>query len=465
MNKDLIIRNLYIPYLHKNAAIIYIEPMVDVKKVEELIIEPLINSKNYYRNTVYDIENLRNIVSIQNTEIIPSFYDIIYRIINGDTVIIVDTIEEAIVASTTGYAFRAIQDAQDEKVIKGPKEAFTENDMVNRSLIRKRIRDKNLVTEELLVGARSKRTVSILYIKDLASNELLTTVKERIENIEVDNLQDISLLEQLIEDRPKSLVPTVLYSERPDRAVAYLEEGHIILLMAGSPACLITPTTFWSFFHSSEDHNLKFMYGNFSRIIRALAFFITLFTPAIYIAITNYHPEMLPSDLLLAVAGTREKVPFPAIVEVLLMELAFEILREAGVRIPNPIGPTIGIVGALILGQAAVEATLVSPIMVIVISITGLSSFAISDVSFNYMLRISRFLFTLSAAAFGIFGMTIMFLIIYSYLVVVESFGVPYLSPFAPHNKSSEDTFIRKLLSKEKLRPSNIKPKDVIRQK
>jgi len=231
--------------------------------------------------------------------------------------------------------------------------------------------------------------------------------------------------------------------------------------MENSSASLILPVTFWSYFHSPEDRYLRLVFGNFSRLVRFFAVFITLFISSIYVALTNFHFEMIPQDLLLAISSARERVPFPVPIEVLIMEFAFELIREAGLRIPSPLGPTIGIVGALILGQAAVEANIISPIIVIVAALSGLSSFAVGDVSFNYSVRITRFLFIFSSMLFGIFSLIGAFLLWVMYMTSVKSFGVPYLSPMTPHYKSGGDFLFRKAVFKEIWRPGNIRPKDI----
>lgn len=271
-------------------------------------------------------------------------------------------------------------------------------------------------------------------------------------------------MEQYLEERPRSLFPTLLYTERPDRAAAFIEEGHIALLMANSPSCLILPATFWSIFHSPEDHYLRTPHGNFIRILRIIAMFIAFFTSSFYIAVTNFHVGMIPPDLLMAIAGSRERVPFPSIIEILIMELAFELIREAGLRVPSPIGPTIGIVGALILGQAAVQANIISPIVIIVIALSGLSSFIIIDTSLNFALRMSRFLFIFAAGFIGIYGSTVLFVIGLFYLVSLKSFGTPFFAPMTPHTSSSKDLLIRHVPLKERFRPGYVKPKDMVKQ-
>ncbi|WP_272941211.1 GerAB/ArcD/ProY family transporter [Bacillus coahuilensis] len=321
-----------------------------------------------------------------------------------------------------------------------------------------------MYAESHVVSQRSLNEVLLIYNDDLVSKDTLEEIRNRLKKINVDAVPNISLLEQYIEESNRSLFPTILYTERPDRAAAFLEDGHIVLLMENSPDCLILPATFWSFFHSSEDHFLRLPYGNFTRILRVLAIFITLFSSSIYIAITNYHSGMLPPDLLFAIAGAREKVPLPAVFEILLMEIAFELIREAGLRVPNPIGPTIGIVGALILGQAAVDANIISPIVIIVVALSGLSSFAINDLSLNFLVRMLKFMFIISAGFFGIMGMAFSFTMGLCYMVTIKSFGVSYLAPMSPSYRSSDDTVLRKSLWNERLRPGYLKTADVVKK-
>ena len=319
--------------------------------------------------------------------------------------------------------------------------------------------------EAKIISKRSRNDVFLVYEKDLVNEELLQTINDKLAEIDSDAIIDLSILEQYIEERPRSLFPTILYTERPDRAASFIQEGHVILLMENSPSCLILPATFWTLFHSPEDHYLRTPYGNFIRILRIIALFVSLFTSSFYIAMTNFHVGMIPPDLLMAIAGTRERVPFPSIIEVLIMELAFELIREAGLRVPSPIGPTIGIVGALILGQAAVQANIISPIIIIVIALSGLSSFIISDVSMNFAIRITRFAFIFSAGFIGIYGMAALFIAGLFYVVSLKSFGTPYFAPMTPHFPlSSKDLIIRHVPIKERFRPGYLKPKDTVKQ-
>lgn len=453
-NQDVIIREFHIETMNKKAAIFAIATITDSNLIEDYILRPLLSNKDSDK----EILDVLEIQEIAKTEMIE---EIIYKINNGNAVLFVDGLKSAFCISVSNFQSKDIGNAENEVVIKGPKEAFTEKVITNISLIRKRIKNENLVFESFTISKRSRNEVYIAYIKDLANEQLLDNIKERVNHLDIDAIQNLSLLEQHIEERQRSIFPTILYTERPDRAVSFLEDGYIVLLMENSPASLVIPATFWSFFHVAEDHYMRYMYGIFTRILRVTAIFITLFSSSIYVGLTSYHTEMIPPDLLLAIASTRDKVPAPAFVEVLLMEIAFELIREGGLRVPSPIGPTIGIVGALILGQAAVQANIVSPIVVIVVALSGLSSFVLGDISINYALRLSRFLFLISSAFFGFYGMAAMFTIGLFYMTSIKSFGVPYLSPMTPKYFSSKDTILRKRLTKEMFRPGYLKPKDI----
>ncbi|PLS17118.1 spore germination protein [Bacillus sp. M6-12] len=456
-NADVKVREIFIPRLKRNAAILFIASITDALEIEARIIDPLLHESES------DAEIL-NIISARSVKTAKKIEDIVDEVNNGNAAIFVDGDMQCYLADASSFQARPVGKAENEVVLKGPKEAFTEKALVNLSLVRKNFRNESLVAEKAVVAKRANNGLFILYVKDLVNEDLLKKVKDRISKIDIAAVQNISLLEQLIEDRKNSLFPTILYTERPDRATSFLQEGHIVLFMDNAPACLVIPVTFWSFFHNPEEHYLRFPYANFTRLLRFLALFNTIFISASYIAIANYHSGMIPPDLLLAISATREKVPFPAIVEILLMEFAFELIREAGLRVPSPIGPTIGIVGALILGQAAVQANVISPLVIIIVALGGLSSFAINEIHFNFTIRIIKFPFILVAGVFGIFGLTALFVGGLYYAVSIKSFGVPYFAPFTPKYRSSGDLLFRKKISSERFRPGYLKPKDGIKK-
>lgn len=451
-NKDFSYREITAKYNQTKMSMFYYSSIVNGDKIYEAIIRPLLES---------DGNELKEVITAENVESLDEFETVIEHINSGKAVLFQDGTDNAFSVDVAQFQHRSIGKAENESTIRGPQEAFTESLNVNVSLIRKRMHDKQLITEGKQVGTRSKTEINILYVKDLVNEDILKTVQDRIENIEVDTIRNLEILEQHIEERPYSLIPTVLFTERPGNATSYLEDGYIVLLMGNSAGCLIVPVTFWSFFHSPEDRYLRFLFGNFTRLIRMLAFYLTTMISATYIAITNFHSAMLPPDLLLAITSSRERVPFPLIFEVLIMEVAFELIREAGIRIPNPLGPTIGIVGALILGQAAVQANIISPIIVIIAAASGLTSFAITDISINYTVRITRFVFIFAAGILGMFSLMGAFLIWFMYVASIKSFGVPFFAPLSPSFKSSHDTLFRKAARSEIWRPGQIKPKDI----
>lgn len=456
-NMDVKVREFTILSLNRRAFIIYVSTMVDIKNMMDGIVEKLIENQ-------VPSEKIQDIVSypVQNTG--SNIGEITEFITAGLTALFVEGDSDCYLFETTQIRGRGIEKSENEVIVKGAKESFNERVIDNIALIRKKIKSENLIVETQTIAKRSRNNVFLVYEKDLVNKELLQTIKDKLDLFDTDSILDLSILEQYLEERPRSLFPTILYTERPDRAASFIEEGHVTLLMENSPSCLILPATFWALIHSPEDHYLRTPYGNFIRILRFVALFIALFTSPFYLAVTTFHVGMLPPDLLMAIAGARERVPFPTIIEVLLMELAFELIREAGLRVPSPIGPTIGIVGALILGQAAVQANIISPIIIIVIALSGLSSFIISDVSMNFAIRMTRFLFVFSSGFIGIYGSTVLFIMGLFYLVALKSFGTPYFAPMTPHFFSAKDMIVRHVPIKERFRPGYLKSKDRVKQ-
>lgn len=458
-NTDIVVRHLRINInnVNRKATIFFIHTITNSKNIEDHIINPLLRNHD-------NSKKVPEIITAQSIATKRIVKDILADINNGNAILFIDGSLDAYCVDVSYFQERNIEKAENEVVLKGPKASFTEGALTNMSLIRKQIKNENLIMESVITSERSKNEVFIIYIKDLANEDIIKNAKERIHKIDTDSIQNLAILEQYIEDRPLSVFPSLLHTERPDRATSHLENGSAVLLMDNSPDALILPATFWTFFHLAEDHYLRFINANFIRMLRVMALAVTLFSSALYIAVTGFHAEMIPPNLLLAVAATREKVPFPPLIEILLMEFAFELIREAGLRVPTPIGPTIGIVGALILGQAAVDANIVSPIVVIIVALGGLSSFALGDMSLNFAVRIIRFALITSAALFGIYGMVATFAIGLFYLLSLKSFGVPYMAPSTPKYTSSEGTAFRNLIKGQKFRPGYLKPKDITKK-
>jgi spore germination protein KA len=275
-----------------------------------------------------------------------------------------------------------------------------------------------------------------MYIKDVVNEALVADIRRRLEGIRVDYLLDAGALEQLIEDSTIYPSPQMISTERPDYVSELLVSGRVAIIVDGSPNVLVVPITAYDLMHSPEDNYIRYPYVNLLRYIRYIAGFLALLLPGLYVAVTNYHHEMIPTDLLLAIEASREKVPFPSLVEILLMELSFELIREAGLRVPGPIGPTLGIIGALILGQAAVAANIVSPILIIIVAVTGIGSFAIPNYSLAYSIRILRFAFIFLGVLAGFLGITMGLFIAGSWSTALKSFGVPFMAPLGPRTSN-----------------------------
>ncbi|MDI3256425.1 MAG: spore germination protein [Kyrpidia sp.] len=464
-NKDVVVRNLTIGLQEpRRALLVFVDGLVDKVVINHFILEPLMllaSVRPGSESAPTGMEQvLRSLVPGNQVERVAKFRNAVKQVLMGNTLLFIEGVDEGLAVETKGWDKRSVSDPKSEQVIRGPHEAFTENFRTNTALIRVRLRSPRLVTEILQVGQTTKNDVAIMYLRGIANPKLVEEVKRRVNSLRVDALIDSGLLEQYLEDPPSTVVPKILSTERPDRVVSFLVEGHVALLVSGSPYALVVPVSFWALLHTPEDAYLRWPFGSFIRVIRFVSLLIAVLLPGLYIGVANYHPEMLPTDLMMAIAGSREKVPFPVIGEVLMMELAIELIREAGIRIPSVIGPTIGIVGALILGQAAVQASIISPVLVIVVSVTALASFTTPNYNLSFAVRVLRFIFIALAGAFGFYGMTLGIAALLANLVSAKSFGVPLMSPVAPHRHANPDIVMRGRAYEQELRPEYLRTGD-----
>lgn len=464
LNNDVIIREFNLFAYNKNhkCFLIYIEGLSDSISINDFILEPLMLKKHRYNkpfegNLSDYVENC--LLPQTNMKTTSDFETVTSGINMGDCVLFIDTLNIAFTIDVKNYKQRSVDRPENEVIIKGPQESFIENLRTNTSLLRRIINNENLVIENIPVGKLSQTKCGICYMQNIANGDLVAEVKYRISNLGVDSLLSTGQLEQLIEENDNFGVPQMISTERPDKCAKYLFQGRVIVLINGNPYALIMPATIEDFLFSPEDTNLRPLFANFLRFIRIAAALITLLVPGIYIAITSYHQEVLPTELLFSILSARENVPFPIIIELLLMEFSFELIREAGLRVPSPIGATIGIVGALILGDAAVNAGIVSPILIIVVAITGIASFAIPDFSFGFHIRIFRFFFIALGATAGFLGIGIGFFAYVTMLCSLKSFGVPYASPVSPSYNTKGNGYFVPPVWKQQIRASFISPK------
>ena len=456
INSDIITREFTLNTGSKEykAFILYIDGMVDSQILNDFVLKPLMLKNKFCNNETSKIivqkgkkSNIANfiqdcLIPQNNIKQQSSFKDIFSGVNSGNCALFVDTLSVGFDIDVKGFKQRSISKPENEIVIKGPHEAFVENIRTNTTLLRRFTNNENLIIENTKVGKITQTNCAICYIKDIANDALVSETKYRLNNLEIDSLLSAGELEQLLTDTNSLVVPKILVSERPDYAVKSLLQGRVIILINGSPYALILPAILIDFLTSPEDTNLKPQFANFLKVVRIISSFFALLLPGLYIAITNFHREIIPTELLFSILSSRQSVPFPIIVEILIMEISFEIIREAGLRVPSPIGPTLSIVGALVLGQAAVSAAIVSPILIIIVAITGMSSFAIPDFTFSFHLRFFRFVFILLGFLAGFLGIGMGLFIYISSLCDLETFGVSYTIPYAPAVNSKNNGFM-----------------------
>ncbi|WP_261302042.1 spore germination protein [Paenibacillus andongensis] len=442
-------------------GVIYINGLISPTSIQTLLTENLkVDSSEFPLNA------LRNAMStLGQVNEIHNFESLHQSILSGSTVILLDGCVQGLAANTQGGEHRSVEEPTTQSVVRGPREGFTEQISTNAALIRRKIKDPNLWMESMTIGRVSKTEVAIMYMNGIVNDNLVTEAKMRLGRIDIDAIFESGSVEELIQDETYTPFPTLYNTERPDVIAAGLMEGRIAILVDGTPFVLMAPALFTQFYQSAEDYYQRADFATLLRFLRYACFFISLLAPSLYIAITTFHQELLPSPLLISLAAQREGIPFPAFIEAVVMEITFEILREAGVRLPKTVGQAVSIVGALVIGQAAVEAGLVSPAMVIIVAITAISNFVIPSFNMGITIRILRFLLMLIAASFGLYGVTVGLIAIVLHLCSLRSFGIPYMSPMAPFILADQkDTIFRLPQWALHTRPRLISQKNNIRE-
>ncbi|SOC15850.1 spore germination protein KA [Ureibacillus xyleni] len=440
---DFAIRELVV-FGNINATIMYFSSLVDKKDISEDIIKPLlINTISNHEISLKEVV-IRQTLYHADVQQAVQLADIVNGLLRGNTILIIEGIPEVILINTKKLEKRSIAQPETEQVIRGPRDGFIESLETNISLLRDRIPVPEFKVKSKQIGRITKSTVCIFYMENITNPSLVEDVEKRLERIDIDRVLDSGYLEQFIQDNPRSPFPQVKNTERPDVAVGNLLEGRVVIMVDGSPIALIVPGTFIMFYQSSEDYNERTNVMSVIRMTRIFSIIFSLVTPSTYVAIISYHPELIPTAFSVAITSGRAGVPFPAVIEVFLMEAAMEILREATVRMPKQVGGALSIVGVLVVGQAAVMAGFVSPITVVVIAITTIGSFATPTYSMANGFRMLRFFLIFTTGVLGLYGLILGLILIMNHLLSLRSFGVPYLSPISPMNWGGlRDSFIR----------------------
>ncbi len=460
-NSDIVFRTFNVG--EWKASLVYIDGMADKLLLDDYVLEPLmLSSKN-----VRDVEQIKdNILAVSDMREVKKLSEGDNGALSGDTLMFIDDLDVGYVIATRFWPARGVGDPSGETVVRGAREGFTETIRFNTVLVRRRIRDSRLRVKPKAIGTRSKTDVAIMYIDDIVNKRALRELNNRIEKINIDAVFDSAYIEQLIEDNKYSIFPQIQSTERPDVVAAALYEGRIAILVDNSPFAIIVPCTLPNLFQSPDDYYQRWMHASIVRILRIVAVLISLTAPALYVAVTSFHTSIIPTRLAYSIASSREGVPFPAFIEAIIMELFLALLMEAVVRLPRPIGATIGIVGGLIIGQSAVSAGIVSPIMIIIVAITAITTFIIPNYAVTTALRIVRFSLIIGAAIIGFYGIMMGLILLLIHLVRMKSFGIPYLAPAVNTDMEDlKDMYIRAPMSELKERPKYMDTGDKIRQK
>ncbi len=465
-NETLVFRQFQNKYLEAaKCCVIYINGMVNTELLHENIIKPVL-----LNNLKEEISEKRLLEELQSKVIISSnlrestdINDIVSSTIYGDTIFLLDGYDKALIISSKGWQTRAIEEPESEKVVRGPKEGFTESIIINLSLIRRRIINPDLKFRFKEVGTRTRTKACLCYVESLASDKILNEVINRLDNIDIDGILDSGYIQELIKDSPFSPFETVGATERPDVLAGRLLEGRVGIFIDGSPSVLTVPYLMIENFQISEDYYNNFLFGSANRLLRIIGGLLSISVPAVYISLTAFNQEMIPTPLLLSIAASRQGVPFPTVIEALFLLVVFEILREAGTRMPTSIGQAVNIVGALVLGQAAVQAKIISAPMVIVTALTGVSSLLITNLIGASL--IIRFLFLFLSASMGMYGYIFGIIGLIIYLMKMRSFGVPYMLNIISFSEQDiKDTVIRAPWWQMNMRTKLIGTKDIVRQ-
>ncbi|WP_372632281.1 spore germination protein [Cohnella sp.] len=447
------------------AVVIYAEGLSDRNVIHRQILQALMGGEFDVRSTGTLSEQVLRQLPVLKTKECGNIRQAIGQVLEGWAALIVDGVPEAIMLGAFKGVPRQMDEPESEGLIRGARVGFNENLHDNTAILRRFGENQSLFIQKMKVGRRAKRNMAIVYIEDVADPKIVEEVKSRIRRIDLDSVPESGYIEQMIEDSSLSPFPQIQSTERPDRVFGALMEGRVAILLAGTPFALIVPATLSMFLQSPEDYFERWLPGTMFRLLRFFALTVSLLAPSLYISFISFHPGLIPTKLAMSIIGSRVNVPFTALVEALILEVSIELLREAGLRLPKPIGPAMGIVGGLVIGEAAVQAGIVSPILVIVIAVTAISSFAIPHYNIGLSFRMLRFVSMFCAGVFGLFGVILFFLALCIHLVNLRSFGVLYAGPLVSYPfKDWKDFLIRAPLAAMKRRPKILKPKQPIRK-
>lgn len=450
-NEDVIVRHFRM--LGKKAALFYVDGLADDKKIQRFILSPCLSEtapgdpdeapEDYLAGQVLQIASLKKTTQLAT---------VLTRMFDGDAALIAEGMACALVCDVKGFAKRSINEPINETVIVGPHEGFTESLRDNVVLVRRLMRSPALISESMAVGNKISTRVCLMYLDGAARQENVQEMRRRIEGCNVDYVSSLGMLEQLLEDQPFSLLPQAVTTERPDRAVSFLEEGQIVVLMENAPSAMAMPMGLLHLYHAPDDTALRWQYGTFLRILRLAGILISLLLPAVYVSLTMFHPEGMSLSLLTSVIESQSRVPLSLFTSMLLMLLVFSLINEAGARVPGSMGGSLSIVSGLILGQAVVEADMFSPLLIIVVAVSGLGSYAVPSFPLTMALRISQFFLVAACGIAGYLGLVLGCFFLLMRISGLTSLNSPYFAPVAPRRPANPDIMLHLPVWRQRLR-------------
>lgn len=461
-SEDVVIRDFTV--FGKSAALLYVDGLAEENQIQRFLLQPLLNASGPPDgDTPLDTYLTREVLPLGALEATAHVSTVLQRVFSGDAALIVDGMPGALVADVKGFAHRGVGQPVNEAVVMGPHEGFNESMRDNVVMIRRLLRSPRLISESLTVGDQIPARLCLMYLDGVAKRETVEEARRRLNGCRIDYVSSLGMLEQLIEDRPFSILPQAAATERPDRAVSFLNEGQVLILMENAPAALALPCTLLHLFHAPDDTALRWPYGTFLRLLRLAGLLIALILPGLFICLTAYHPEGMSLSLLTSVMESQERVPFSLFTSTLLMLLSFSLISEAGARVPGAMGSSISIVGGLILGQAAVQADLISPLVIIVAALSGLGSYAVPAFSLTISLRIAQLFLTVLSGFAGFPGLMMGVFLLAEHMCGLTSLNVPFLAPAAPRRASGADGVVRPPVWRQRLRGMLARPDALLR--
>ncbi|WP_339318801.1 spore germination protein [Paenibacillus sp. FSL R10-2734] len=457
-SSDIVTR--YIEHDQGQIAIVYLDGLTDSKTINDFILKSIMEQRGFdpHQSSMPPQSLFRMIqnygIAIGNLQVYTHIQDVVGEILGGNTAILVNGYSQALVSSTQGGDKRAVSEPTSQATVRGPKDSFTESLVTNLTLVRRRIKSESLHFESLKLGEHTKTEIRVAYMRDIAEESMVQDIRMRLQQIELDGVLESGYLEEYLIDHPYSPFPLIYNTERPDTVAGSLLDGRVAIFVDGTPHVLIAPVSFFQFIQSAEDYYQRFYFSSILRMLRLVSFLMSFLTPALYVAAITFHHAMIPTPLIISFASQSENVPFPAIIQAFILIAALEILYEAGIRMPKVIGSAISIVGALVMGEAAVQAGFVASSMVIVISMTAITTFALPSYNLGITARLFRVVFLVLGATFGFFGVLLGLFCVVGHMSHLSSFGYPYLTSYAPNvPEDHKDAIFRAPLWKFRTRP------------